>query len=986
MKKKLFILSLLIVVGSQIFATDRDDMKYIDKLYEAKEYSMAADELKTFVGKYPDSRYQKVALERLSKTLYLNKEYKSSATYFNQYLKLERLKKDEKNEAHYYLARNLTYLKDYNGAKKEINLIDKDSPEKIDAVYYLGISYYENGRYEEAKKTFKYLITKPARSKDALLYISLSSYNNEEYVNSTIYLDEYLKGDALGKNIELASYMYGMNQYKLGNNDLSIKKLTEVETNYPQSKYIADVRYGLLDIYLSTEDMEKAGEYYKKSMGGSNEEKANILLANYYFAKKNYENSLKYYELVKNSSDPKVIYGSAFSMLEVGESKGGIEGDKLVERSKKGFENLLGTNLNSEGIYYMALIDFRAEKYSEVIKDLKSYDESKMKREYRNNIDLFLGKSYFETKNYKKARIYYTDVYNRTQSKEGLYQLILVNGKLKDLENTRLRFEEYKTKFSTDIEYRQKIYLIVGNTYYKGGNIKAAKDTYKEYLRSYNDTKISENLITILVADGSYRDLITYLTPQPKTAENRYLLGVAYLGLTQYEKAATKFQGVMTGKDASLDQKEKASYNLIKTHFAAKNYGDAIGSAEQYFTVKEYKKYKNEVMDLEALSNFRLGKYSDAREIFGELGKDPKYKEYSQFQIAETYYNEGKFDLSFSGYNDLYEEDKKGVYARKSLYWGINILYTQGKYEDVIKKSGEFNLEYPESDYIADVNFYRADAYFKLNDIKSAAKTYAKIYQETTDEKLKNKTAKELTTLYYNVDDYENANLWKEKISDPNEKIYLSALIYEKQGKMDLAVVEYKKLTDNAEYGSRVNFNLAANYYKEKNYDEAKKYYENILKVEDGPYKDTATYRIGQIYFNSKDYSKALRNFMRIELLYEESSLREAAKLKIATTYEIQKEDEKAKRTYEEFYETYPQSKYRGLILEKLLVINLNEDKPEKAKKYYDELLAANKDVAERYTSYFEKKEDKKEDEKEEVSQVNTEKTQEKEEKTTNNN
>ena len=108
---------------------------------------------------------------------------------------------------------------------------------------------------------------------------------------------------------------------------------------------------------------------------------------------------------------------------------------------------------------------------------------------------------------------------------------------------------------------------------------------------------------------------------------------------------------------------------------------------------------------------------------------------------------------------------------------------------------------------------------------------------------------------------------------------------------------------------------------------------------------------------------------MRIELLYEESSLREAAKLKIATTYEAQKEDEKAKRTFEEFYKAYPESKYRGLILEKLLVINLNENKAEEAKKYYDELLVTNKGVAGNYTSYFEKKE--------EVTQVNTEKNQE---------
>ena len=119
-----------------------------------KEYSIAIDELKTFVGKYPESSYQKIALERLSKTLYLDKKYKSSITYFEEYLKLNKLKVDEKNEAHYYLARNFMSINDYNNAKKEINLIDKNSSKKIDAVYYLGISYYENGHYEEAKKTF----------------------------------------------------------------------------------------------------------------------------------------------------------------------------------------------------------------------------------------------------------------------------------------------------------------------------------------------------------------------------------------------------------------------------------------------------------------------------------------------------------------------------------------------------------------------------------------------------------------------------------------------------------------------------------------------------------------------------------------------------------------------------------------------------------------------------------------------------------------
>ena len=38
--------------------------------------------------------------------------------------------------------------------------------------------------------------------------------------------------------------------------------------------------------------------------------------------------------------------------------------------------------------------------------------------------------------------------------------------------------------------------------------------------------------------------------------------------------------------------------------------------------------------------------------------------------------------------------NKQGKYAARSLYWGINVLYLQNKYQEVIDKSKEFNIEY----------------------------------------------------------------------------------------------------------------------------------------------------------------------------------------------------------------------------------------------------------------------------------------------------
>jgi tetratricopeptide (TPR) repeat protein len=708
------------------------------------------------------------------------------------------------------------------------------------------------------------------------------------------------------------------------------------------------------------DNMEKVNEYYSQIESVEGQDKANTLLGNHYFSEKKYDISFEYYNKINNLKDPKTIYGLAYSMHEVGKTldkdenvNQGMSSKEMISESKKYFEKLKGTSFDSEGIYYTTLIYFYEKNYSEIINSLKNYDEKKMKKEYRSNMDLFLGKSYYEMKNYGKAREHYEKTYNKTQSKGDLYQLILVDSKIGDVEDIEKRFNEYKQKFPTDLNYKQKIYLLVGNTYYKANQLEKAKGTYTEYLKLYSDSKISENYITILVAEGSYRELVTYLTPQPRTPENIYLMGIGYLGLTEYDKAIKEFESVIAETHSTPIQKEKANYNLVKTNFASKKYNATINSAKKYLDNNTFKEYRLEVLDLEGLANFRLENYDKARKIFTKLGKSPKYKDYSEYQIAETYYNQGKYDKAFKGYNKLYTENKKGKYATKSLYWGINILYLQNKYQEVIDKSKEFNIEYPKSEYLADVNFYRADSYFKLNDTKNAAKTYIDLYQKTTDEKVKDKTARELTTLYYNIEDYKNANIWKEKISSSSEKIYLSALIYEKQGKSDLAIGEYQKIINDKDYGSRANFNLASNYYKEKNYDKAKIHYDNILQIENGQYKDTATYQLGQIYMSKKDYSKALRNFMKIELLYTESPLKEPSKLKIATIYEAQKEDEKAKKTYTEFYKDYPQSKYKGLVLEKLVVINLNEDKKDEAKKYYDELVKVNGEVAKTYESYF---------------------------------
>ncbi len=953
MKKKLLILSLLIVIGSSSFANARDDMKYIDKLYGAREYNLAIDELKSFIIKYPNSNYTKVALERLAKTLYLNKSYKDSIIYFKEYLNYPQLKLEEKDESYYYLARNNIYLKNYNQAKSYINKISNSSPsKKADGIFYLGVSHYNNKEYVIAQKTFKILLDKQTHTIDALLYLSLSFFNNGEYIDANTYLEKYLNSGGKLKELELASYIYGLNLYKLGDNQKGALELENFEKKYPGGKYISDARYGLLEIYLKENNVEKTNEYYNKLKNSKNENKANALIGNHYLQNKDYENAMTYYRNIEFPTESQ-IYTLAFSTYEVGKKKKGNIGKDMVEASKVEFNKLIGSSFDSEATYYIALIDFENEEYSKVIKRLENYNMDQMNVEYLSNINLFLGKSYYETSRYKESLAYFQKKYNETKNKEELYQLILVNNRIRDKVEIKRLFEEYKKKFPKDLEYKKDVYLLVGNTYYNKGDLDAAKATFKEYLELYKSSKISENFITILINDGDYKELISYLATQPKTLDNIYLNGIGYLGLTEYSNAVKEFDKIISNDSATTIQQEKASFKLVEANFIWKRYEETLKTANSYLNNMSFKENRLEVLKFKGLAHFRLGEYDEAREIFGELEKELKYKEYSQFRIAETYYNEGNYKLSQQIYNELYLSNKDGKYAMQALYSEINILYLQDLYKDVIEKSKEFEAEYPNSQYNTSINQWVGNAYQNLNDVGNAIKIYDKLYNQNDDQEVKNKAAVQLTKLYFSNNDFENAEAWKEKINNESEKTFLSAIIFDKQGKKEEALNEYKKLITDKIYGSKANFNLAANYYEEENFKEAKIYYDNILNIENGEYKDTATYQIGQIYLLEADYSKSLRNFMRIELLYEDSNLREPSKLKIASIYELQGNIERAKKSYEEFYKEYPSSKYIGLVTEKLLVIYINQNNTQEGKKYYDKLLKTNSSIAKTYESYF---------------------------------
>ena len=83
MKKKITLIALLAALSTVSFASERDDLKYIDELYKNRNYKVAVLELEGFLKKYPTSRRIKDIQLRLAKTYFLRKDYENSKKYFD---------------------------------------------------------------------------------------------------------------------------------------------------------------------------------------------------------------------------------------------------------------------------------------------------------------------------------------------------------------------------------------------------------------------------------------------------------------------------------------------------------------------------------------------------------------------------------------------------------------------------------------------------------------------------------------------------------------------------------------------------------------------------------------------------------------------------------------------------------------------------------------------------------------------------------------
>ena len=943
-KLKLLLAGLLICSG--LMASEKEDIKFLDELFLQKRYSMAIQESNNFITKYPRSKYIKNIKIRMGQVYYVEGRYQESINTLNACLKDLKLNQNETNSIYVYLTKSYIGLKDFETASRAANLIVKTTAEgKNDyeeALLAIGKGYMDNKDYIRAQRELTSALSVQGKNyEDVVLNLALAAYNNSQYIKTIVYLDEYYRGAKVGTNKDLVNYLYGSSYYKTNETSKALDYFRKVKSSNVNSEYKTLSVLTMIEIYLKQGNAKEA-ESILSSLS-SEPTLYNTALksfGDFYLVRGLNDVALNYYNKITNKNVD-VWYGIALSQYRLKDYKNSLEN----------FRKLYPTKYKNESIYYQLSIEYLNKNYKWVLSNRNLVTGLNLNRDEEIAINNLIGTSAFQEGDFKIAEEYYAKNYNISPTKESLYKMIVTLSKTKDRSRLNNLIKEYNTKYPTDQEYKKNIIILTSDNLLAEGKGEQAINLYKDYLSTNRDPEIVSNLIEVMIAQKKYSDVMQYLNIQDASLENTYQKGIATMGMGRYDEAEMYFnQIVNTGDTVDKALYEKSRYNIIKNYFLWERYQEAIDSGEAYIAGDNLFALED-VVDKVAISYFRLDNSEKAREYFEKLKLVSNMGDYAQFQIGETYYNEKRYKEAIEAYKLSAENSKNPEYQEKGLYWEISSLYLLKNTEGFNTRSKEFLTKYPNSKLKDNILLMEGELYGIQGNNTNSLKTYEKLYSETKDDVLKEKSLLKVIELSENTKDIKKELEWINKITNDNKKSYYMAKHYQRQKKLDEAKVEYEKLIVVDDYKDYASLGLGDYYYSKKDLPKAKEYYESIVVLENSPYKDKALFQIANIQKETGLPNEAVRNYTKLYLLYPTSEYALESKIRSAESYEIMNNFKEAIIQYDELLKT--ESKNKDYFLEKLIFLNLKIEKKDLAKVYYEQLKRENLKLSEKYKDFF---------------------------------
>ncbi|WP_312089963.1 tetratricopeptide repeat protein [Chryseobacterium sp.] len=729
------------------------------------------------------------------------------------------------------------------------------------AVFYFGMSEAQQTQYFTQKENYRFNLAEN-------LY-QTKVYNASQFE----YARQYFYNQNLEQSKKEAAQFFDNVIGVILQKNHAEEGLTAFMKEYPKSAYFAQANLPLADYYLAKKDFKKALETLKK---------------------------VNQYQLTKEENTQYVLK-LGYAKFMTGNSKGAIdaleEAYKTADQSQKGdIAYMLGhlhysKRENNEAFQYFDSIKDQPEfsklvrpYYVQMYYNDKDYDKAiaegtallneNLSDSYKAEVHKIIGESYFMKKDYDSAYPHLKDYLNVQQnpSENDLYEMGFVAAQLK-------KYDEAVSYYNQLINSNS---ALAQNAYYQLGNAYLAVDKKQEALSAFR---------------SSYQ--MDYDANVKQLAHEQY----AKLGYdigNPFESPTTVIQNYITANSSGAKNAEMRSL-LVKSYLYSGNFKETLNAIDKLpNSTPETDKVDQEVSYLLGTEEFNKGNFDEAEKYFLrslEFDINKEFNSRALYWLGQVYYQKGNYPSAIVRYEKLLD---KTFPEKQQLYYDLGYAYFKSKKFDQAEKYFTEYLKNPKPEFKNDAELRLADINYANNDLDNAIAIYDKNNEDATDYTLYQKALAlgfkgdqaskinnlkvliskypnseyvddaqyEIGVAYASQDDFNNSNDFFGKVikSSSDKDLVANASIYRAQNYIDQnqndkALSELKSLGEqykNTAYAQKIVQAAKPVFTKNGDVSGYQNFARNIGVNVDASEIDEINLSTGKQYFSKKDYKNAI--------------------------------------------------------------------------------------------------------------------------------
>lgn len=595
-----------------------------------------------------------------------------------------------------------------------------------------------------------------------------------------------------------------------------------------------------------------------------------FLMGKYQFERKNYENTLEWFEKIDLKGIPEndlsdYYYYKGFSLFKT---------DNYKEAQLSFSHNLIETDpFYYPALYYTAFIDY-SEKHYEIA--LERFLLLEDQEGFSELIPYYISQIYFLQKRYKDLIDY----------AEPWMEKVETNRKS---EMSRLLAEAYyyEANYQKSVDYFSA---------YFASPASVTRDDYYAYGYSLYKTGDYDLAITQFNRVINEKDALTQVA--------LLNMGDCYLKLDKFKNAQNAFKSA-SAFDFDPTIKEEAFFNYAKLSYQLSfdPYDEAIQAFEKYLDTYPHSEKKEEAYIFLVNVYMKTKNYQSALSVIDKI-PNPDYKVKSAYQIAVynvgvEYFQQKNYDEAIRWFQNVSKYDFEKVTLAESYFWLGELKFKKKNYRGAIESYSKFfaaSQSY-QSEYFS--RGYYGQAYSQLK-LKSYEKALENYFQ------------------FIHFDKGKNVKL----IADAEQRI---GDIYFLQKKYDQSISYFSSSIAKSDFDkdyALYQIAMCQGYLGKKD-DKIDYLYRLIEEVPESVYRPQALYEIADSYFDIENYQMALGALEELEQNYPNSNLIADTYLKRGLIYIKMHDDDASRDAFLYVFENYPNSKASNEALISLKEVDL---------------------------------------------------------------